>query len=296
MNYSNNWLIRWSEDMPVFGAEMLVADRRLKNRFNRFRVFLNTWRGALTVIGFTLLISYAVSSIVASMGTDDEIGFYLIYLVGFLVIPVYASFNSLAVGIMTLTDALDRKIAADWTAAGISPLDIAKQLILSRSVRQLPPAIIYSLAFMSSFLIMINRESGMNKVGVWQILSILTAFVLFQYMFIAMACFFAVLVRTLVGRFLLVSGYYITHLVLPIVLLAVFTDIVVSSEHENVIGTVLFAAHPYGPLISSVLLGEGPVFDFDPLMTFFVSIAVQIGYTLVFLNLAAKSFIRKVLE
>ncbi len=282
--------------MPVFGAEMLIANRKLKDRFKRYRKFLNTVRGFITVIGLTGIVAYAFTSIVASIGTDADVGYYFIYLIGLLVIPVYASFNSLAIGIQSLTDALDRNVAADWVAAGVSPKTIACQLLLVRSYRQFPAALIYAFLFAFAFLMLMYREAANDKISIWQVLAIIVAFVTFQYMFIATASFFAVLVKTLAGRFLLVSGYYLTHLILPIVLVAVFSENLGFWDYEEVLGTALFSVHPYGPLFLSVFLSEGPIFDVSTLSTYFISLVFQFIYTMLFLSLATMMFVKKVLE
>jgi len=281
--------------MPIFGAEMLVLDRRLVNRLACFRPWLNTPTGAITFLAIIALIAYACSILIAHSAAASEFFPEFIRIIGFVVVPLYASFNALSVGTLLLSDAVDRKIAHEWIAAGIPGDAIATQLFTARAVRYILPAAVYTAMFITTFVIFSEDAPFYGSLGIGSFAAIALGFILFQATFISAAAFFSLLARSASGRFLLVFGYYITHTVLPIVLVILAMNYIFRDLYDETAGLIAMMIHPYGALIMSFIMLEGGIGD-NPLQWYFICVACQLLMIYLFFRGAVVLFRKKAIS
>ena len=286
--------------MPVFGSEMLIADRRLIDRFKKMRAFVNTLRGAITVIAVAGFAIYTLMGLIAYNVLDANAVVNFVAVLGLGIIPLYSSFNALAVGALTFSDPLDRGIASDWIVAGVSPKKLAKELLLFRIVKYIPQTIVYSAVLFFGLCCMLSYDQYWRLNTVWPVISIFVAFVLIQGMFISGATLVATFARTLAGRFFAVFGYFILHNALPFVLLFIFEEYMLHSGPNKAVEYAFFAAQPYGLFVSSIMqlenAGLDAGLDYEPFAFFAVSFIVQVLTIWLFTVFAIRRFTRIVMS
>jgi len=216
--------------------------------------------------------------------------------IGLVVIPLYSSFNALAIGALALADPIERKVTSDWIAAGISPSQLAKELLCFRLVRYIPSLLVYlTILFFGLFCILASDPYGSTPDGV-TIATIAVAFILMQGLFFSASALVATFAGTLAGRFFAVFGYYILHNTLPLIGLVLFETYYQHSGSSKTAEYVSIALHPYGFFIGSLAQIENSGVGDESLSYFLAAFSGQVLMIALFASLAVRRFVRIVMR